>query len=154
MEASGDDWTWRDTLARLQHIDKIIETIVTRAIALNVGLLAAFFSIVELSHGDSWLLLLFLAIVSVLAFGINCILILQLYRQDCIHKFYLNSLDAEQKLRYMLPKIYRQEVKDSCLKGLKMHYCEGWIGILKFMSIVFVCILIVSCLLILSLINC
>jgi uncharacterized protein YacL len=133
MEESRDDWTWRDTLARLQHIDRIIETIVTRAIALNVGLLAAFFSIAELSSGDSKWLLLFSVIVAVLAIIINRILARQLARQDCIHKFYLNTLDAEQKLQYILPKIYRREfnkgsdkeVGESCLKGFEIHYCEG-----------------------------
>lgn len=150
MEESRDDWTWRDTLAQLQHIDKIIETIVTRAIALNVGLLAAIAAIITRDYSEYESLLPCLAFA---AFVINGILALQLARQDCIHKFYLNTLNAEQKLQYILPKIYKQEfdkendkegVDRFCFWGSKMHYCECWIGILIIMSVIFLFLLIVS----------
>jgi hypothetical protein len=156
MEESRDDWTWRDTLARLQHIDKIIETIVTRAIALNVGLLAAFFSIVELSPGNSKSLLIFLIIISVLAIIINGILALQLARQQCIHHFYFIELKNKNKLKHLLPHKYRKKYENTenskglcCSIGI-IPYCKMWIVLLFIMSFLFIVLLILTILFLLD----
>jgi len=143
MEESRDDWTWRDTLARLQHIDKIIETIVTRAIALNVGLLAALTAIIKLSpSGNSLWILLFLAIAGLV---INIICALQLARQECIRRFYFNNLENEGKGQYILPSKYREKTKRDvcwCWWGDKIRYCEAWIYLFIIMSLLFIVLLI------------
>jgi hypothetical protein len=146
MEESRDAWTWRDTLARLQHIDKIIETIVTRAIALNVGLLAAIAAIITSAPSGSESLLPYLALA---AFIINIIFALQLARQQCLHHFYFKELGKKEKLGHLLPLKYRKKYEKEierntdksnglcCTIGI-IPYCEMWICLLIIMCFLFI----------------
>jgi purine-cytosine permease-like protein len=144
MEKNKDDWTWRDTLARLQHIDKIVETIVTRAIALNVGLIAVIAAIITGNSSRFESLLPYLAIP---VFIINIILAFQLARQQCIHQFYFKKLRAEEKLEHLLPPEYRTKYEKEIEKNTdksngicslgKMPYVITWIVLLVIMNIIY-----------------
>ena len=168
-----DPWTWRDTLARLQYIDKIIEQIVSGAILLNSCLLAAFGALNIVLHSTGLLsereIIVQLAMIAVCFGGIatNAILAKNLARQEYIRQWYFRIFPGE-KLPLMPDKNWLEknitntycmdypkqegiiEKADKrlfiCKQGKKgPGYCELWFYLLLFMTGVFLVFAVLSC---------
>lgn len=103
-----DPWTWKDTLARIQYIDTIIEQIVSGAILLNSCLLAAFGALNIVLHSTGLHsereIIVQLAIIAVCFGGIatNAILAKNLARQEYIRQWYF-CIFPDNKLPLMPP---------------------------------------------------
>lgn len=127
-----DPWTWRDTLARLQYIDKIIEQIVSGAILLNSCLLAAFGALNIVLHSTGLLsereIVVQLAMIAVCIGGIatNAILATNLARQEYIRQWYFHIF-PEKKIPLMpAEKWLEQEVTTTyCMDYLKPEIIKG-----------------------------
>lgn len=87
-------WTWKDTLARIQYIDTIIEQIVSGAIILNAGLLSAFGALnivlhsAELTPERVIIVQWAMTVVSIGGFTTNVILAKNLARQEYNRQWY------------------------------------------------------------------
>ena len=167
-----DPWTWKDTLARIQYIDKIIEQIVSGAILLNSCLLAAFGALNIVFHSTGLLsereIIVQWAITVVCIGGIatNVILAINLARQEYIRQWYF-CIFPDKKLPLMPDKdwLERDIINTYCMDYPKQEviiekaykrlficklgnkvpgYCELWFYILLFMAGVFLVFAVLS----------
>lgn len=158
-----DPWTWKDTLARLQYIDTIIEQTVSGAILLNSGLLAAFGALNLVLHSTGLLsereIIVRWAMTVVCIGGIatNAILAKNLARQEYIRQWYFRIFPSDKLplmphndwLEKNIPNNYTLDYPRGiiekadkrpfiCKLGKKRPgYCEAWFYILFFMACVF-----------------
>ena len=164
-------WTWKDTLARIQHIDTIIEKIVSGTILLNAGLLAAFSTLNTLYHAGlateyEISVRQAMIVVSIGGFITNVLLAKNLARQEYVRQWYfrifpdkLPLMPHEEWLKkdisnnycmdYMKQgdKIKKAESrKILCWLGKRRPgYCESWFVILLFMALLFLWFAWTSC---------
>ncbi len=163
-------WTWRDTLSRIQHIDTIIEKIVSGAILLNAGLLAAFSTLntilvrlpPEYAISVRWAMIG----VSMGGFIINVLLAKNLARQEYFRQWYYRIFPDRLPLKphkewpeknisnnYCMDYMKQgDEIKKAesrkilCWLGKRRPgYCESWFIILLFMALVFLWFVWSSC---------
>ena len=91
-------WTWKDTLDRIQYIDTIISQIVSGAVLFDTALLAVFgalyfvFYTQNLSDDGKMIVKLSSIIVSFLGFFINLMLALNLSRQEYNRQWYFHII--------------------------------------------------------------
>lgn len=101
-----------------------------------------------LSTGPIVIVAIIIVIVGFVGSKINEIIVLQLDRQDCIHRFYFRRFPPEIS-KELLPNIYserqgseqenEQESSERaiCERGAKIRYVESWKRIFKYMTTLF-----------------
>lgn len=92
-----DEWTWRDTLDRIQHLDLVISETIREGILIVTGILAIVSStfIYLSSHSESQYKILFSIIVLICILGILVILVIiaNLARQEYLRQWYNSLID-------------------------------------------------------------
>lgn len=157
-------WTWKDTLKRIQHIDTIINQIVSGAILLDTALIAAFGALIVvlnyegLTDESKRIIHYVLIVVCIGGFIINLVLAKSLSRQEYVSKWYFSIFPSNLPLephkqwfdRNICKNEYNMDKKqDMCIKKankknlicrlgkMRPGFCESWIAILILIAIAF-----------------
>ena len=159
---TGHQWTWKDTLERIQYIDTIINQVVTGAILLDTALFAAFGALILVFYSpdstiDSTIMIKrVLIIMTIGGLLINLALIKNLSRQEYVRRWYFSifpdNLPLEPHEKWLKEDIttdYNMDLKlhkiEKCntmipyckLGKLRPGFCETWIIILTLIAVAF-----------------
>ena len=158
----SSQWTWKDTLERIQYIDTIINHIVSGAILLDTALFTAFGALIlllysEESTNESKIMIQSaLIIMSIGGLIINLSLAKNLSRQEYVRRWYFsifpNNLPLEPHEKWLKEDIteeYNMDSKTDIInkgdKNIRLcklgktgpGFCESWIYILTLIAIIF-----------------
>lgn len=165
-------WTWKNSLDRIQYIDTIIAQIVSGAVLFNSALLAVFGSLCYifytsgLPNESKMIVRKAMLIVSLLVFSINLILALILSRQEYIRQWYFHIIPDNIPLtphEKWLEREITSDIKDYDMKpkpasikqcGSRINicrvgkwwrgYCESWMIILIILAFSGILLMIIS----------
>ena len=160
--SESSQWTWKDTLERIQYIDTIINQIVSGAILLDTALFAAFGALIlvfysEESTNESKIIIQqVLIIMSIGGLIINLALAKNLSRQEYIRSWYFsifpNNLPLkphEEWLKEDITEDYNIYPKPDIINKVNKRificklgktwpgFCESWIYILILIAFIF-----------------
>lgn len=147
------NWTWQDTVGRLQHIDVIIDQIVHDGIIICIGIFAiigAFFIyLTSQNHHQYSILIVFVSIMCIIGAIVAFHLRQNLARQEYFRQWYFflikdyNQKGMNENKLLVVPSEKEgwipENRRSACLAGKKAAgYCVLWMTVFLWIAIIFI----------------